>query len=187
MFGIPSVVLSLLRITWPFILAGAIWGVQEVRIGMLNSSLAASHKRETVAQSLLEAARQRATDLALLYAGMIPQVDAAAKAQEERDGIRIQSLNDRIRALSRVADVHLSAAAVGVLRDATAVANGGDAAPAGQPPEGAAPVPPVSVSEADVAEFGTVAAEAYLSCVRMFHATRDLYNAARNAQIGVSQ
>lgn len=185
----PAIVWTVLRLAWPFILAGAIWGVQEARLATCRLSLAASLKRETQVQSLLDAARQRATDLALLYAGMLPKIDAAARAQEAVDRERIASLEDRVESLSRAPTLHFSAGAVGVWGDAAAAANGGDARASQAPAGGTEAVPPAaaSLSEHDVIAFVTDASEAYLDAVSKFHECRDLYNAARNAQINASK
>lgn len=185
---IAEIAFAVLKRLWPFLLAGGIIAVEEVRLSSAHHSLDVSRKRETVLQSKLDVARQRATDLALLYADQLPKIDAAARQQEATDRVRMDSLNDRIDALSRELDVRISADARRVLDDVTAVANGRDAAAAAQPAEGAAAVPavPEAISEHDLVEYAAVAGEAYLSCVRMFHETRDIYNAARNAQLKVN-
>lgn len=187
---IPEIVWIVLKKAWPFVAILAVWGVMETRIFWLNGQLTSSHKRESEVRLQLTAAQQRATDLALLYAGMLPKVDAAARAQEEKDRVRMDSLNDRVSSLSRALALRISSDAARVLDDVTAVANGRDAAAAAEPAEGAAAVPAVpevAFSEHDLVEFAEVAGKAYLSCVQMFHETRDLYNEARNSQLKVNQ
>ena len=148
-----EIAVALLKKFWPFLLLGAVLGVEEIRIAGLKVSLATSQKRETVLQSNLDAAKQRATDLALLYAGMLPKIDEAARAQEKADHDRILTLQQRVAELSHAPDLRFGPAAVRVWSDASAVANGGDAAAPAAPAGGADPVPATAervFSEADV-------------------------------------
>lgn len=184
---IAEILLPVIRFAWPFILAGGILAVEEVRLSSAHSSLATSLKRETVLQSNLDAARQRATDLALLYAGMLPKIDEAARAQEKADHDRITTLQQRVAQLSHVPDLPFSAHAVGVWNDAAAVANGRDAGAASTGAEAVPPAAAAIYSEADVIGFVTDAADAYRDAVNLLHECRIRYNAARDSQIAVTK
>jgi hypothetical protein len=184
-----TIALAILRYAWPFVLAGVVWGVQEARLVSCRLSLDASHKRETALQSQVDVTRQRATDLALLYAGMLPQIDKAREEQEAKDRAVIAQLQTRVDSLSHVPDLRFSPAAVRLWDDASAAANG-DAGATPAPAEGTASVPEAAgaiYSEADVLAFVTSASEAYRDAVQQFHECRDTYNAARSAQLKVSQ
>jgi len=184
-----DIVLAVLKYAWPWVLAATIWGVQETRIGVLKVSLSASHKREIVAQSLLDASRQRATDLALLWAATLPKIDDAARAQEVKDHAQIESLQQRVDELSRAPTLHFSGLAVGLFDDISTFANGRDAAPARASASGPAAVPfrPGAVySEADIVEHDRLAGAAYRDAVSKLNECRNLYNEARNAQLKVN-
>lgn len=180
---IAGILWAIVRYAWPWLLAATIWGVQEGRITAEKMLLASSHKREIAAQSQLDDAHKRATDLALLYASMLPKIDDAAKAQEAADHDRIASLQQRVDTLSRAPTLHFSAAAIRVWGD---VAPAGNAAAPAAPASGAPAVSAAAdafLSEADIVGHDAVAAAAYRDAVSKLHECRDLYNSARNAQI----
>lgn len=181
-------IMSVLKFAWPIALAAAIWMWQEGRIVVLDVQLATSHKRETVLQSNLDTAHQRATDLALLYAGMLDKPEQARKAQEEADHAQLDSLQHRVDELSHAPTLHFSGAAVSVFNDVSSFANGGDAVAAPEPAAGTPTVPPAAdVSEADAVQHDQQAAEAYRDAVKMLNECRALYNSARSAQLQVNK
>jgi len=193
----PELAWVVIKYLWPFALAFAVWGWQEVRITALDVSLAASHKRETAAvskadadEALLAQTRQRATDLALLYASVLPRAEEAAKQQKDADDEKLAALQAQLDSLSRAPTLHFSPAAVRVWDDVSAFANGRDARPAAGSASGADPVPAAPApgySESEVLEHDAAAAAAYRDAVRKFHKVRDLYDAARAAQQKVTQ
>lgn len=182
--------LVLLRWAWPFVLAGAIWFAQETRVVAAQHSALVSEKRAADAESKLIDARQRATDIALLYAHTLPKIEEAARVQKEKDDAQITTLTARVEKLSHAPTVYLSADALRLFDYPASAGDGGNAGAGvgatGRAPavaESAAPAAGGYYSEADIAGHDVAAHGAYLACVRMFHAVRDQYNAARAAQL----
>lgn len=90
-------------------------------------------------ETRMVAAQKRATDLALLYAKTLDNIDRAVKQQKETDRATFDVLASRARELPARASVRLSDSAVRLWSNATGAAN--DPRPAGVGTQPAAAVP----------------------------------------------
>ena len=133
----------------------------------------AEHQRDSARAEVVtltaerDAARKRATDLALLASQRLADTDKAVRANQEKNDGTIATLESRARALQGRL-VRLSADAARVLNDASTAAN---SAPAAVDQGTAPPVPEptqagslVVFDEGELAAWGVKAAAAYMSC-----------------------
>lgn len=171
--------LVLLRYLWPFLLAGAVWGAQEVRVLRLEHQASAAEARAVKVDAQLAAAQKRASDLALLWAGSVEQADAAVRAAERKRDDEFAQLQARA---DRVPDrvVVFSGIAGRLFTDITGAANAAGSAPIGE--GGTQTIPAdaaVGYSERALADFLVESAKAYREAREKWEACVTFYDGLR--------
>jgi hypothetical protein len=175
-----SLALTVLRFALPWLLGALALGVGYYKAQhWCNTVCLEKGAKLKQAEQQIEDARQRATDLALLWAKEVDQAEEKNRAAANQRAKDFAALEDRVRSLSSRLSIALSADADRVWRDSSREANA--ARDAQEHPETADPVPNPTYSEQDLAAFFVAAAKAYadaygqwLACVNYYEGLREL-------------
>jgi hypothetical protein len=145
----------------------------------------------TELQGAIEAAQQRATDLALLWSKEVQNTERKYKYEYDQTLKLFSDLDQKGKgSASRRPALRVSPESNRVLNDASSAANAVASAPSGVSPEGAAPVPAppegdqatgVVISESDFVTSWIEAAKAYSSCKLAWKSCVDTYNTIRES------
>lgn len=172
-----SIALALLARLWPFILSGALaLGAYFYADKACWSS--ACHSQRARADKLEadnKAAHERASALALLWAGTLDRSEKDTHdklAQQAKDFAR---LTDLARSLPSLPSIRLSPDAWRVLDDASSLANAAGPSTVNQEP-------PAAISESALAEKWSEAAAAYADAREKWASCVGFYNSLRNSQ-----
>jgi hypothetical protein len=137
-------------------------------------------ERAETAEKLLEAARKRATELALLWAAQVDKTEAKNREADAERRKAFDALADRARHLPGLPSVRLGVDADRVWRDSSREAN------AARPPaeREAVPdsVPQPAYSEQDLATFFVESARAYADAYGQWQACVNHYESLRTAE-----
>ena len=173
-----SVALAILARLWPYLLGAAL---------LLGSYLWADlrcwnhacHVQQTRADRLqaeADAAKKRATDLALLSANTLERADKDTQDAVKRKRAFFNDLDAQAKSLSPLPSIVLGAPTVVVLERVTAAAND---TPAPEVDNGASQ----ALSQSDLAQRWAEAGEAYSDAVTKLTACIKAYEGVRNVQV----
>ena len=143
-----------------------------------SACVAKSRELQTVTEQM-ERAKQRATDLALLWAKQTERTDEAARQARNANAQVFTRLADDARRLPAGGHLSISPAARRVFDGITAAAN--DQPPADPPRVEPAPEALSCIPERDAAIAWAQAAEAYRDATSLLEQTRRWYEGIRNA------
>lgn len=158
------------------VLVVSLWTVWYKVDHWCNAACKPAIERANAAEAAIQAAQERATALALLWASNLEQVEIRYVDKVRERTITVDRLRERAAALAdRDPLVPLSVPALGVLSDSARLANDTPA------PEGnLQPTEAVSVTTGDWVDFAVAAADAYLdakdkhlACVAAYESVRD--------------
>jgi hypothetical protein len=185
-----------LRYTWPLIVGGLLWWWADAH--WCNGACRKADARADAAEAQIAAARQRATDLALLATQRLSAIDAAVKRQKDTDDAAFHALAARANALPAAPTVHLSFVAGRMWRDAAAAAN--DSGPSFERAQPADAVPNTAqaakvgggagdewYSEQDIGVWVVEASKAYRDAFAHWAACVEAYDQVRATYTGGAQ
>lgn len=144
-----------------------------------SSACKSERTQNQTLRTQIEAAQQRATDLALLYAQTAEKADADLRRDRSTRAEQGRNLNARAANLDRSPTVSLSGDAVGLLRESSKHANSAPAPIRDQAP--AVAVPGLSFSEAELVGRWAEAAIAYLDARSQWQACVNFYESIQSA------
>lgn len=172
-----SVALAILRVIWPYLIAGALFlgSYLWADLRCWNRACHSQQERADKLQADADAAKKRATDLALLWANTLQKADDDTRAKLAAQRQTFVDLDKQAKALSPLPSIVLGAPTVVVLDRITAAAN--SAAPevdngAGQ-----------TLSQSDLAQRWAEAGEAYSDATTKLTACIKAYEGIRNVQV----
>ncbi len=190
-----TILVTLLARFWPQIAVGAAllagWGYADQL--WCNAPCQRARAAGQQCEARAAKAQQLATDMALLAAKRLSDIDAAVKRQKDLNHAELVSLQERAAALAPRASVHLSAAALRVWSDSARAAN--DPAAAAVDHRAPDPVPATTAgqqdgggsgdtwySERELGTFVVDAALAYRDAITKWGACVSAYEALRNPE-----
>lgn len=172
-----TALLAIFMRIWPYLLiAVGVVGLYAWDDHRCNAACLKETARADKLQAAADTAKQRATDLALLYANTLTKAEKDtqdALAQQKAD---FTKLAEDASHLSALPSIVISGDALRVFDAASALAN---AAPAPEVDHGASQ----AISESDLAAKWSAAAEAYSDAVTKLHACINTYEGLRNEQV----
>jgi hypothetical protein len=169
--------LAILARIWPYLLAAALalgsylWADLRCWNRACHSQQARADKLQTEA----DAAKKRATDLALLWANTLQKADDDTRTKLAAQRQEFAALEAQAKALGPLPDIVLAGPTVVVLDRITAAAN--SAAP--EVDNGAS----TSISQSDLAQRWAEAGAAYLDATTKLTACIKAYEGIRNVQV----
>ena len=148
----------------PYLIAAAAIGAGWLWLDQrCNAACERKSRQLSAITEQMEQARQRATDLALLWANVLDRADRTAKASKEKADATFAAIADNSRRVASSGSIRISPDALRVWGDASAAANG--QAPPAEPDPRPYPVPVpaegIRVEEAELREKWQEAARAY--------------------------
>jgi hypothetical protein len=151
-----------------------------------NAACVEQRDRADVAEASIKAAQDRATAIALLWAGNVTREDTNAKQRDADRTARFAPIVAASRALpADVARTRFPAAAARVLDDAIRAGNANLTEPAREPAKeaGAAPAAPAgAVDVAGITAWGVDVAALYASCADQVLGWQAFYSGLQGAQ-----
>lgn len=172
-----GVVLAVLSRIWPYVLCAALalGAYIYAQKACWNDACHSQRDRADKLQAQADQAKQRATDLALLYARTLDASEKATHDALTEQAEKFAAIKEAASHLSPLPSIVISGDALRVFDSASALAN---AAPAPSVNQDA----PAAISESALAEKWAEAAAAYASAREKWASCVDTYEKLRSAQ-----
>jgi len=172
-----------LRLLLPWLLGALVLGVGYYKANhWCNSACVSQTNRADAAEATLEAVKKREAALAVLWAAQVDKTEQAARTAEVKRNATFTELSDRARRTATGAVLRLGVATVGVLNDASTVANSARTPPVDQKPPDAVPRPQ-EVTDAQLTLLFVDAAKAYADAFGKWRSCVDFYEALQSGQM----